>query len=224
MTTPHAQCARCGVKTKDRLCQEKAGRHPEFCPTHHHLDTVDRAMAEMQRPEVKEFARHASLQEAEGYGGKELGPAGIRPIKTRIQETIEFAHRMDYQRLGLAFCMGLQREAKVVERLFTGHGFEVVSALCKMGRTPKEEIGVRDDQKICVGTMEPLCNPIAQAFVLNEAHTEFNIVMGLCVGHDALFLKYAEAMCTVFAVKDRVTGHNPLAAIYTLDSYYTALK
>ena len=54
--------------------------------------------------------------------------------------------------------------------------------------------------------------------------TEFNILLGLCVGHDSLFLKYADAPCTVLAVKDRVTGHNPLAAVYTIDSYYRALK
>ena len=50
------------------------------------------------------------------------------------------------------------------------------------------------------------------------------MLLGLCVGHDSLFLKAANAPCTVLAVKDRVTGHNPLAAIYNIDSYYRALK
>jgi uncharacterized metal-binding protein len=59
---------------------------------------------------------------------------------------------------------------------------------------------------------------------LNENKTEFNVVMGLCVGHDSLFLKYAEVPCTVLAAKDRLLGHNPLAAIYTIDSYYRSLK
>ena len=68
-----------------------------------------------------------------------------------------------------------------------------------------------------------MCNPIAQAFVLNDEQTEFNIVMGLCVGHDSLFLKYSNAPCTVLAAKDRLPGHNPLAAIYTIDSYYRSL-
>jgi uncharacterized metal-binding protein len=69
-----------------------------------------------------------------------------------------------------------------------------------------------------------MCNPIAQALILNETGTEFNILMGLCVGHDSLMLKYAKAPCTVLAVKDRLLGHNPLAAIYTLESYYRSLK
>jgi len=69
-----------------------------------------------------------------------------------------------------------------------------------------------------------MCNPIYQARLLNNEKTEFNILLGLCVGHDSLFFKYAEAPNTVLAVKDRVTGHNPLAAIYLSQSYYQKIK
>ena len=69
-----------------------------------------------------------------------------------------------------------------------------------------------------------MCNPLLQAEVLNQEKTEFNVVLGLCVGHDSLFLKKSDALCTVLAAKDRVTGHNPLAALYTLHSYYQKLK
>ena len=34
-----------------------------------------------------------------------------------------------------------------------------------------------------------MCNPILQAEKLNEQQTDVNIVMGLCVGHDSLFLQ-----------------------------------
>ena len=44
--------------------------------------------------------------------------------------------------------------------------------------------------------------------------------MGLCVGHDSLFFRHSEAPVTVLAVKDRVLGHNPLAAVYLADGYY----
>jgi uncharacterized metal-binding protein len=44
------------------------------------------------------------------------------------------------------------------------------------------------------------------------------------VGHDSLFFSFAEAPTTVLAVKDRVTGHNPLAAIYLSDTYYQKIK
>ena len=116
------------------------------------------------------------------------------------------------------------RVPKIVENLLTLNGFAVVSGVCKMGRVPKERIGVRNDQKIRIGGFKPMCNPIAQALLLNQSSTEFNILMGLCVGHDSLFLKYAKAPCTVLAVKDRLLGHNPLAAIYTYDSYCERFK
>ncbi|MGL4802501.1 MAG: DUF1847 domain-containing protein, partial [Cetobacterium sp.] len=50
--------------------------------------------------------------------------------------------------------------------------------------------------------------------------TDLNILFGLCVGHDTLFIKHSEAPVTVFAVKDRVLCHNPVAAIYQVDAYY----
>jgi uncharacterized metal-binding protein len=69
-----------------------------------------------------------------------------------------------------------------------------------------------------------MCNPIGQAMIVNRAKTDFNVLLGLCVGHDSMVFKYAEAPCTVLAVKDRLLGHNPLAAIYTMDTYYRSLK
>lgn len=64
-----------------------------------------------------------------------------------------------------------------------------------------------------------MCNPITQAKILNNPRTDFNIALGLFIGHDSLFLKYIEGLTTVFAVKDRVTGHNPMVALYTSRSY-----
>ena len=224
MPTETSQCARCGIKMPERICLNEEGRAPAGCPTRNAQETIQAAMEEMKRPGVLEFARNASIQEGEGYAGRETGYGQVRPAKPRIEEIIEFAGRMQYRKLGLAFCVGLQKEAKVVERLFTEAGFEVVSACCKMGCNDKEQIGIQPDQKIRIGEFEPVCNPIAQAYVLNDAATEFNVMVGLCVGHDSLFLKYAEAPCTVLAAKDRLLGHNPLAAIYNIDSYYRALK
>jgi uncharacterized metal-binding protein len=68
-----------------------------------------------------------------------------------------------------------------------------------------------------------MCNPILQAKTLNEEHTELNVVIGLCVGHDSLFYKYSEAPVTTLVVKDRVLGHNPVAALYQTKAYYSRL-
>lgn len=68
-----------------------------------------------------------------------------------------------------------------------------------------------------------MCNPILQAKILNKEKTDLNIVTRLCVGHDRMFYKYSDALVITTVVKDRVLGHNPVAAIYQLDSYYKKL-
>ncbi len=219
-----AGCARCPFDAPLRVCQKEDGKAPPFCPTENWARVIQEAQKELDKPEILEFARQASIQEGEGYADRERGYDHVRPAKPRIVEVIEFAGKMGYKTLGLVFCIGLRKEARIVENLLTLNGFAVVSGICKMGRVPKERIGVRDDQKIRIGDFEPMCNPIAQALLLNQSSTEFNILMGLCVGHDSLFLRYAKAPCMVLAVKDRLLGHNPLAAIYTIDSYYRSLK
>ena len=202
----------------------EGGKAPPFCPTENKKDLIKKCAEEYEKPDILEFAKQASIQEGEGYGQKELGPSHVKPIKPRILEVIEFAQKMEYGRLGLVFCVGLRKEARVVEKLFSSKGFEVISVACKVGRVPKEKIGVRDDQKIAIGQFESMCNPILQAFVLNHEKTEFNILVGLCVGHDSLVLKYAKAPCTVLVTKDRLLGHNPVAAISNIESYYRYLK
>jgi uncharacterized metal-binding protein len=194
------------------------------CPTLTRKRILQEVDQEYKDPHVREFARQASIQEAEGYANRDQRPYVRQPAKTRIVEICEFAQKMGYSRLGLAFCVGLAREACTVEEILKSNGFSVVSVICKAGRTSKERIGVKNDEKVFIGSDEPMCNPIFQAKILNHEKVDFNVLLGLCVGHDSLFFKYAEAPTTVLAVKDRVTGHNPLAAVYLSESYYESLK
>jgi uncharacterized metal-binding protein len=90
---------------------------------------------------------------------------------------------------------------------------------------PKETLGIKKEQKINgPDSWETMCNPIAQAKILNAQGTDFNIAVGLCVGHDSLFFKHADALTTVLVAKDRVLGHNPAAGLYLSMSYYRKLR
>ncbi len=215
-------CAVCGMK--DKACRTPGGDAPPFCPATLDPEPIAWALKQYANPDVSEFARQASIQEGECYVNRGAGPYVLHPAKTRIQETVEFARKMRYRRLGVAFCVGLRDEARALVEILEAQGFEVVSVVCKVGGTPKETIGLRDDQKVRVGEFEPMCSPIAQAAVLNAEKTEFNVLVGLCVGHDSLFLKYSDALCTVLVAKDRVLGHAPAAALHTASSYYPWLK
>ncbi len=202
----------------DSPSMEKA---PAFCPTKVMPQVMDEALAEYENPAVKEFARQASIQEFECY---ENTPEGRRTKNPRIVELVQFAHKMGYKKLGLAFCTGLSNEAGIVNEILENQGFEVVSARCKMGGVPKEKIGIKPEQKIGgPNSCETMCNPIAQAKALNAEKVDMAVVLGLCLGHDTLFFQYCSVPMTVLAVKDRVTGHNPLAAIYLTSSYYARL-
>ena len=217
-------CASCTLGIHERICYTEEGAGSKGCPTLTREDVLAEANTEYEAQGISDFAHQASVQEAECYANRHQRPYVMQPTKTRIVEVCEFAKKMGYKRLGLVFCIGLAREASVVDDIFGTYGFEVVSVVCKAGRTSKEIIDIEDKDKIFQGTDEAMCNPIFQARLLNHEKTEFNILLGLCVGHDSLFLKYAEAPNTVLAVKDRVTGHNPLAAIYLAESYYQKIK
>jgi uncharacterized metal-binding protein len=194
---------------------------PDFCPMKMKADVMAEALSEYEKPAVKEFARQASIQEFECY---ENTPEGRRTKNPRIVELIQFAQKMGYKKLGVAFCTGLAIEASIVTEILEKAGFEVVSTRCKMGGVPKEKIGIKPEQKIGgPKSCETMCNPIAQAKVLNSEKVDMAVMLGLCMGHDTMFFQYCRVPVTVLAVKDRVTGHNPLAAIYLTSSYYSRL-
>ncbi len=196
-------------------------RAPDFCPMKLMPDVIEKAISEYDKPEVKEFARLSSLQEFECY---ENLPDGRRTKNPRILELIQFAQKCDYKKLGIAFCSGLASEARLLNDVLENKGFEVISVRCKVGATPKERIKIKPEEKIRgPDNRESMCSPIAQAEIMNAEKVDLAIMLGLCIGHDTLFIKYCQVPMTVIAVKDRVTGHNPLAALYLANSYYGRL-
>jgi uncharacterized metal-binding protein len=108
-------------------------------------------------------------------------------------------------------------------RVLRAKGLEPYTVICKVGSRDKTEIGIPEAAKIQTGSYEAMCNPILQAKLLNTQKTELNVIVGLCVGHDSLFIKYSEAPVTTLVAKDRVLAHNPVAALYQTNSYYRRL-
>ncbi len=198
-------CASCTVAA----CRSgEFDKLPKNCPMLE-PENFDHILDEYLKPENHEFYVRSSAIEAMGYCRW-----------PRLRETAEFARSMGYTRLGLGFCVGLHKEARLVSQILREQGFEVVSVACKTGSIPKAEVGIKPEQQIRPEAREVMCNPIAQAQLLNRSQTQLNICLGLCVGHDSLFYKYCDAPVTTLVAKDRVTGHNPAAAIYCADSYF----
>ena len=211
----------CGKCTRPVCMSQHSDQADPSCPIKTQAGVIQQALTEYQKPDVREFARQASVQEFECYLNL---PEGKTPRHPRVEEVVQFAKKMGYKKLGVAFCGGLRNEARILVNILENRGFGVISVCCKVGAIPKETIGITQEQKIAgPGQWESMCNPITQAEILNRAGTEFNIAVGLCVGHDSLFLKYAQALTTVLIAKDRVFGHNPAAALYQSSSYYRKL-
>jgi len=207
-----ANCTDC----KGKMCYKgNLEGAPEGCPSK--ATTPEKEMARYDEQDLM-MAKNAALVEAFGY---------VR--LTRIEEIMEYAARCGYKRFGLAFCMGLAEESRLVADVFRANGFEVESVCCKCGSVDKRNIGVEAEEFVSAcAEFEGMCNPAGQAAILNEAGVDLSIMCGLCVGHDSIFIKHCKTPVTVLVSKDRVTGHSPLAPIYTIRTYrsnlYTYMK
>ena len=101
---------------------------------------------------------------------------------------------------------------------------DVVSVACMCGALSSDDVALPEEDKIVQGYRQPMCNPIGQAKVLDAESCQLNIMLGLCVGDDTLFIKHSKAPVTVLAVKDRVLAHNPLGVLYTSRNPFSRLN
>ena len=201
------QCAKCKIlrcKTK-----EKSQKVPPSCPTQKYSELIEDSTRKHKLPE-----NHAINLAWRQMMDKVLDP--LKPKEryawTRVDELVEYAKIRGMKRLGIATCYALMFETKLLSDILEKNGFDVISVSCLCGELDPE------DAEITGGGI--FCNPIMQAEVLNAENTELNIMVGLCLGHDILFLKYSNAETTPLVVKDRATGHNPAVALYLSQGYY----
>ena len=200
-------CVDCGVLN----CRTRDKEYPEFCRTAELTPDITEKVRKLYEDDENNKVSVISAQiENEFY---------LR--YTRVEELIEFAKRMGYRKIGIATCVGLIEESRILARILRKNGFEVYGAVCKIGSFLKKDVGVAEEDMVRTGAV--MCNPIMQAEVLNNAETDFNVVMGLCVGHDSLFYKYSDALVTTLVAKDRVLAHNPVGALYQAKAYYKKL-
>ena len=197
-------CADCALA----LCNSDREDYTEFCETGKMDPEFLGEVTEkyFNDPENLEIMRAAAAVEYGGYCKL-----------TRLQEIAEFAQKMNYKKIGIATCVGLLKETRTVARFLRSKGFEVYGIGCKVGKVSKQELGIPEE---CNAIGKSICNPIMQAALLEKYETDYNIVVGLCVGHDALFYKHSKAPVSTLICKDRVLGHNPAAAVYMADSFY----
>ena len=183
-------------------CEKKDCRDGKDC-----FGRVDRDKEIYKDESISSVHRAASAIEARHYCKE-----------PRLREVILFAKELGCSKIGLAFCIGLESEAKIISQILARE-FEVIPVCCKVCGISKSDFKL---EQITPGKNdEVMCNPAGQAELLNESGTDLNVLCGLCVGHDAVFNLKSRAPVTTLIVKDRVLAHNPVGAIY---SQYIRIK
>jgi len=173
---------------------------PSYCQANKYVAEIKQANEAYATPEVVDIYTAACV-----VGKKNDG------YRARIEEALDFAREMKFSRVGFAACVAFGRELEVIRRLFEKAGIEVFSAGCQIGRSTATDRGLPHLEAYPDNST---CNPIAQAEILNNAETQLNFIIGLCMGHDILFTRYSKAPVSTLIVKDRLLGNNPAAAVY----------
>ena len=213
--TTYPQCAKCPSVYCSRMPLEEISKEllPDFCPMKTNEEIVKSAIEKYGEDDVKKIYVPATVTEKEAY---EHVRGALMAVRPRIKEIIEFGKLVHAKKLGVAFCAGLHDEAARVVTILEKAGFTVASVRCKCGAVDKTKLNVAKEYKIGdPSKFEAACNPIVQAKLLNDAGTDINIIVGLCVGHDMLFTMNSKAPVTTLIVKDRLLGHNPVIALYS---------
>lgn len=126
---------------------------------------------------------------------------------SRFDETIEFAKIMNYKKIGLAYCYGMEKFARLIQHKFTENGFSVSLVSCSIGGVKQSEV----NSASCIHKVS--CNPIGQAQQLNAENIDFTLIVGICLGHDILLQRNLKMDFTTLIVKDRMHHHNPILGI-----------
>lgn len=137
----------------------------------------------------------------------DLVDSGRAGTLSRMEEIIQFAKRMNYQKLGIAYCYGMEKHAKEIEAILTDEWFDVTAVSCSVGGLKQSEV----NSASCIHKVS--CNPLGQAEQLNAEKVELTIVVGICLGHDILLHRNLCMDFTTLVVKDRKFNHAPLQGI-----------
>lgn len=126
---------------------------------------------------------------------------------SRLQETIEFSKGMNFKKIGIAYCYGMESEALLITEIFRESGFKTYPVSCTTGGFKQSDIN--ENSRID----KVSCNPLAQAEQINAEEVDLTIVIGLCLGHDIIFQKRIKSYTTTLIVKDRIYNHHPIEAL-----------
>jgi uncharacterized metal-binding protein len=130
--------------------------------------------------------------------------------RNRVEELANFANARGMRRVGIAFCVTMTKEVQELARQLQQAGLETELVCCRVGAIDYDKIGL---PKAHPDRFAAICNPVAQARLLNQRGVDLVAQVGLCIGHDLILQEECEAPVTTLVVKDRVFDHHSILAL-----------
>ncbi|KAB2929501.1 MAG: DUF1847 domain-containing protein [Leptonema illini] len=186
-----------------RTCRSAASfkgerhRMPPACPTITHS-----AITDDEKPYLDED-RNQLMHVADSTPFNENGE-----LRSRVEELLDYSKKRGYKKLGVAFCVSMLKEAQALSRRIEADGMQCEIVCCRVGAIDYDRIGLTKKHP---DKFAAICNPVAQARLLNEKAVDLTVQMGLCIGHDIILQEESAAPVTTIVVKDRLHDHHPIA-------------
>ena len=122
------------VPTKDVLLKKA----PSWCPLKTKAEIIRKAVATSKQKD-KKLLKAAVEVEKEAYvkvfdevvnKAYDAEKWGLKPYHTRLLETINFARKMGYKKIGIVCCFSCLWDARVLANAFINRGIEVIVRGC----------------------------------------------------------------------------------------------
>lgn len=172
---------------------------PEGCPT-------------LTRPDItKDVTPYLDPDRAELMRVADAAPFTADRVKrNRVEELVYYAKQRGIERIGVAFCVSMTREAQALAGILKAEDVSAELACCRLGAVDYDEIGL---VKAHPERFAAICNPAAQARFLDAQNVQLIVQLGLCIGHDLILQAETRVPVTTLVVKDRALDHNPIIAL-----------
>jgi uncharacterized metal-binding protein len=189
----------CATCAKASCFRGELERMPATCPTRTRPE-----LARDPRPYLDPSV-HAEMVAADATPFASDGA-----LRNRVEELVAYAEAQGFRRIGIAYCVTLAKEAQRLGRLLRAAGLHAELVCCRVGAVDYDEIGLPKQHP---ERFAAICNPVAQARLLDARGVDLVAQVGLCIGHDVILQRESKAPVTTLVVKDRALDHHSVMAL-----------
>ncbi len=156
---------------------------------------IDYAKEVRLEPSEAELINKANSATRKVFERRTKGDFTLNWLKTFLRDFFG-----DQATIGVASCLGSIETARTVIEAIESEGMKTTLVTCKLGG-----LTVKNIDKPGVPCEHPGCNPVAQAKILNGLNVPVVVLVGLCIGHDMIFIKHCKSYVIPFITKMPLT-------------------